>query len=308
MKKSLYILFVAPLLLFSCKKDHTVPKTQSPKLYQVNFKVSNFTNQQGNFSLRQHTNSLKLSSLTSPGTYLDLLYYYVFDSNNNVVKQKYQDSTMADMGKITDSLPAGTYTLAIVAGKKTLSIRDDGFGPYFYYPNNHWQDTFYDSFQLTVGSSNINQDITLTRDVGKLEVQLLDNTLPSTVDSLVVHVYGDVANKTLIDGRSSGLPSQAQPVTYSFLIPASAKNKPGFTADMIIASPQDVYVDIAYKDSNNKLIFVPNTYMLAAFNLNTTMVLSGYLFPDNQSPQTFLVKADTAWNSATTQVNFSRKR
>lgn len=307
MKKILYILLTAPLLVFSCKKEHSAsPVTHSQKLCKVAFNVANFQQQGGTFALKPHVNSLRVDSLTSPNTYLDVLYYVVFDSNQSPVKEKYQDSTMANMGMITDSLPAGNYTIAIVAGKKGLQIgTDPGTESYFTYPNNYWQDTFYGSFPLTVGTENVSQNVTLTRDVSKLEIQLSDNTLPSTVDSLVVDIYEDPSQKDLVNGQPLGLASQAQPVTYSFLIPASAKNKPGFTKDIIIANAQGVFVDIGWKDSNNKLAFVPNSYMPLTINPNTTLVLSGYLFPANQSPQTFLVKADTAWSTTTTQTNFS---
>ena len=306
MKKTLYLLLIAPLLLFSCKKEHSVPPViHSPKLYRVAFNIANFQQQVKAFAIKQHANSLDVNSLTSPGAFLDVLYYVVFDSNQNPVKEKYQDSTMSNMGMITDSLPAGNYSITIVAGKKGLQIRTD-LGPesYFYYPHNYWQDTFFGSFPLTVGTENISQDVTLNRTVGKLEVELLDNTLPATVDSLIVTVYSTNAYKSLVDGSSYNFPSAT--VTHSFPIPASAKSKPGFTVDMILKT-SDTYITIGWKDSNNKLTVIANTGDVDII-ANQTLAMSGYLIPADQAPQTFVVKADTAWNSTPNQQSFSLRR
>ncbi len=319
MKKLLFILSMVPFILFSCKKEHGLSiKASSAKKYAVHIQVANFTTKQSAFALRTKRSQLASSdTLTDLSGYIDQFYYVVIDSTLNLVKTIVQDSTYcSSMGTITDSLPAGRYYIALVAGKNGLKIGTPGqlVGTYGYagepwqgtffsaYPDGylglHWQDTFEDEFTITVGTQNINQTVTLNRVVGKLEVTLLDN-IPANADSLFVSNFGP---------GPAGLNGGFFPVnnTYSFAIPASAKGQPNFTVDMLLYNNTGGYLGavdpgksftITCKDAGGNVLGTSTANAVAVYP-NQKTILSGNLFTgsgNNGSPQTFTAVADTTW-------------
>ena len=101
--------------------------------------------------------------------YLDVLFYYVFDSNGDWVHHAMQDSTFCDQfGIINDSLQNGTYTIIIAAGKTGLQDSNGGAGTtiaqsYVTYGGIDWQDTFFKRFSITITGSDVNQAVVLNR-------------------------------------------------------------------------------------------------------------------------------------------------
>jgi hypothetical protein len=300
MKRSLLILLIAPIFFFSCKKES---KNMPAKKYAVNVNVMNFTQKQTTFALRHTSDHLASDTLTNLNSYIDLLYYVVLDQNFNTVKTKLQDSTMNNLGAITDSLAAGTYYIALVAGKKGLEFTPTpGLGGYYDYSGKGWQDTFWASFTLIVGDSNISRSVTLTRAVGKLEVQIADN-MPSNADSLYITVDGDAIQKNILD--SSFFVTHS--ITFPVYIPASAKGNPNFTVDRLIGGiSQSFHVTLTCKDAGGSVINTVTTDPIYCY-ANKKTVLSGDLFSvtTSSSPQSFTVKVDTAWSSTTNQQSFS---
>jgi len=328
MKKTLFLVAIAAIIFTSCKKEHGLTaKTSSAKKYAVNIQVANFKTTHGNFALRTKASHLASSSdtLTDLASYVDLFYYVVIDSTLNLVKTIEQDSTYCStMGTITDSLPAGKYYIALLAGKNGLKIGTPGqlVGTYGYagepwqgtffsaYPDGylglHWQDTFEDEFTITVGTQNINQTVTLNRVVGKLEVTLLDN-IPANADSLFVSNFGP---------GPAGLIGGFFPVnnTYSFAIPASAKGQPNFTVDMLLYNNTGGYLGavdpgqiftITCKDAGGNVLGTATVNPVAVYP-NQKTIVSGNLF-NNRAPQSFTAIVDTAWSSGITQVGFRLK-
>jgi hypothetical protein len=306
MKRILLLCIAVALTFFSCKKDHSALTTVSGKKYRIAFTISNFEQQRASFSLAkqrslslQHNLADTLSGMAATN-YLDLLYFCVFDANQHLVTTITQDSTFCDQfGLITDSLPQGQYTVAIVAGKNGLQINNSS-GHFFNYGGLAWQDTFWDSFTITVGSSPISQDVTLNRIVGKLEVTLLDN-VPANADSLFISVDGDAINKSLFDASSGGYKTTGFPV----FIPASTAGKPNFTVDRLIGGVNYPFdVSLSWKDSGNHLSPVTKVSSITVI-ANEKTVLSGNLFglTGNNNQQSFVVKVDTAW-LLTNQLSF----
>jgi hypothetical protein len=314
MKKTLLFAVVPALLLFSCKKEHSPQSKAAQKLYKVNLNVTNFHLKQSTFSLRHGATLASGDTLTNLGSYLDVLYYVVYNNADGqaVRMPLMQDSTMANMGMITDSLPAGSYEIAIIAGKKGLAINRYGLtaSANFGYGNYFWQDTFWDVFTLTVGSSNVSQDVTLKRVVSKLEVQITD-AVPASADSLSITIDPEVLSKQLDLGIPTGLaPTEA--FVYTVPIPAAWKGQPNFTVNKIIGNTQNGIntITLKYKDAGNHIIdtavinnvqFVNNTKIILSGNLCTTGM------GGSTSPQSFTVKADTAWGGSS-QINFGLRR
>src|SRR5437588_979377 len=154
MRKRLLLSAIAAMLLFACRKEHTASINPALKKYKVAFNVSNFSQYRANFALKQHTFAVRQHNLadsvaTLDASALDVLYYYVFDrsmAGSPAVHVITQDSTFCDQfGIITDSLPAGHYTIAIVAGKKGLISENGGdiFNTFDTYGGLNWQDIFF---------------------------------------------------------------------------------------------------------------------------------------------------------------------
>ena len=298
------------LYLFSCKKEHSgTIKNPSVKKYAVRFNVTNFTQKQGAFSIR-HKN-LSSDTLTNLNSYFDVLDCFIYDqpypADPTIIKQ---DSTMANMGVITDSLAAGNYTIIIIAGKKGLSYDGLLFKPQdaeFGY-GGKWQDAFQTRVYVTVGAGNTTQNITLKRTVGKLEVQLLDN-IPATADSLIVSVNSETLTQEL---DNAIVYNGTFVANYAMQIPASAKGKPNFVMDRIIGNTDEINgktVTITCKDASNHVI-ATKTVNDVYFKANTKTILSGNLFTGSGGgqSQSFTAKADTAWGSTPTTVNFGLRR
>ena len=129
MKKTLLLSVLADMCLFSCKKDHSASTSLSAKKYKVTFNVTNFHTK----SKRPSPSGTKpvtwlIPTMANPGDYPDVPYCVVYDTDGSFsVRTVIQDSTMANMGMITDSLPKGTYPVYFFAGKKGLTTTGIGY-------------------------------------------------------------------------------------------------------------------------------------------------------------------------------------
>ena len=329
MKKTLFLVAIAAIILSSCKKEHGLTiKTSSVKKYAVNIQVANFKTTHGNFALRTKGSHLASSSdtLTNLASYIDQFYYIVLDNNYNIIKMIAQDSTMANMGMINDSLAAGNYDIVMIAGKKGIEVSPGGailsVPVYGYasqpwqgsfwtaYPNGYiglpWQDAFKYEYRLTVGTQNIDLTATLNRVVGKLEVTLLD-PIPANADSLSISVYG--AGPGVVPGVSN----LEVTTTFKVGIPESVKGQPNFTIDRLLLdntnfallSDRDS-ITITCKDAGGNVLGNA-TVSQVTITANQKTILSGKLF-NNSAPQSFTAVIDTAWSSGVTQTAFSLKR
>jgi len=318
MKRTLLLASAAVLFLFSCKKEHSASTMPPGKKYKLTFNVSNLSQQRANFSVKQKALSIKRHNLADSvvaleGSSIDVLYYYIFDPSQPgqpIVHTITQDSTLCDQfGMITDSLPAGHYIVAIVAGKKGL-IAQNGYAALntlVGYNSLNWQDTFFYWAQIDVSATPANYDVTLQRIVGKLELQLLDS-IPASAKTIKIAVYQEFsALNMLFHDIDDGIVDTG----FTFkTIPASAIGKPNFIVDRIQGATTfylDVYIT-AFDASNHVLAKVKVTGVKC--NPNQKTILSGKLFGNGNTDnsQTFQVKVDTAWSSTVNQQNFSLRR
>jgi len=312
MKKIIPLLLIAPLFLFSCKKDHSASSGPSGKKYPVTFNVTNFAQQKGVFAVsRQTTNSVKTDDvLTDVGGYLDVLYYYVYDNNNNFVHKIAQDSTMSNLGTVTDTLPLGTYKIIIAAGKKGLVSANESnlFQANIGYGSIDWQDTFFDSFAYTVTNASNNQDVIMHRIVTELELNLTD-TIPANANTITMAVYPEFTDYLIGQLVQSGIEDTLK---TTITIPSSAKGKAGFTFDKIYGNGNQntgYDVELTAMDASNHIIGSAHVTNVQSGQGQRT-VLSGKLFNSTASgsPQSFQVKVDTAWSTTINQVSFSLRR
>lgn len=300
MKKNLFLLLAAPAFLFSCaKQNQSKTPLISGKKYKVTFNIANFSQSQGIFTNKLKVNSTSADTLTNIRDYLNLLYYDAYNqfgrADNHV--PIVQDSTMANMGTIVDSLPAGTYNLQIVAGKKGLALDNyyQAVISTFGYGGFNWQDTFWANVSVTVGNQSLTKTVTLNRVVSKIEIQILDN-IPANADSLIM-TMPDYGNMNFYYG-SAQVFDPLSTTRLAVKIPTAAKGHPNFIIDKIIANTVLPYqVDITCKDASNAVIAHADANNVVS-KQNTKTIVSGKLFGGSTpAAQGFQVKIDTAWAS-----------
>ncbi len=321
MKKALLIFAIAATLLFSCRKEHNASINPAAKKYKIAFNVSNFSQFRANFALKQHAFAIKqhnlADSVISPGSYLDVLYYLVFDGNGNYIKTISQDSTMCDQfGLIKDSLASGNYFIAIAAGKNGMNsvAKDTRIDSYYTYGNGFaWQDAFYAGFNLTVTNVPVSQNVTLHRSVSKFELQVED-TIPRSANTIGLSLTPEFWNLAYNTGTLPFSATVGGKDSVVYTIPASAKGRAGYTLDRIVSDTYGyypTYAVITCRDVSNKIISQKIVGGLI-FMVNEKTILSGKLFNGvnemNGGQQSFQVKIDTAWNSIPLQQSFSLRR
>ena len=296
---------MVPFILVSCKKEHGLSLKTLAKKHAVTFNVTNFKQSHGAFALRIKSSHLASDTLANLAGYIDLLYYVVRDSNNTVIKTIVQDSTMANMGVITDSLATGNYSIGMVAGKNGLALTTDpGYGLLYGYSGNAWEDTFLTSFSLTVGSQDITMAPSLNRVVGKLEVTLQD-AVPQNAARLLIAVANYSSEAQVFGGA---LPPNYQYFNYAVAIPASAIGQTNFTVDRLVFGNSGSYFDIhlVAEDAVGNVIGTAVAWSVV-IPANQKLILSGNLFNSSYS-QTFTASADTTWGSGGPQIGFSLRK
>ena len=326
MKKAILFTLVASLLLSSCKKDHSGGNntiTPVPKTYKVNFNVSGFTQTITNAATNKlQTNSLKTAAITGIGGNLDQLFYYVFDSQGKLVHFLSQDSTTTKFGNISDSLPAGTYTVVIGAGKKGFNIFTSGPGdtpendwyfsytPNYYYSLNKiiapWEDTFYDKFQITV-AGDINQNVSLNRIVGQLQVVVLD-AIPAAANSITVSINPeDIAfrfypTEQLIGQTLTGPPATGVTTLDTSFISSAAKGTTNYTITSLVGNTINPFtVKITMYDASQNIIGSAEADNVTC-QKNTRTILSGNLTGSNNG---FNITVGGAWNPNPITIPFN---
>ena len=314
MKKALLLSAIVAIFFFSCKKDHSTSINPVVKKYKVAFNVANFSQYRASFALKQHAFAVRqhnlADSVVSVSSYLDVLYYLVFDGNGNYLKTISQDSTMCDQfGFITDSLASGNYFIAIAAGKSGMTSvpginRIDSY--YTYGKSFAWQDAFYASFNLTVTNMPVSQNVTLHRSVSKFELHVED-TIPQSANTIGLSLTPEFWNLSYNHGTLPVSTTGGGKDSVVYTIPTSAKGHKGYTLDRMVSDTYGyypTYAVITCRDASNNIITQKIVGGLF-FSVNQRTILSGRLFDNStgQAPQSFQVKVDTAWGS-TNHISF----
>jgi hypothetical protein len=192
MKNLLSALLLA-LVFAGCAKnletENEVSKTEKTK-YAVNFVISDFGVTKGQMSTSGNKTTLDAGDVLSD--YADNLYYRIYNANGICINGTDQTRSSSAFGTIVDALPSGTYTVSIIAAKGTL-IPPDKNNPLkssTFFPsnsvNNSWNDTFFKTFTITVGTSAITQSVRLDRVVAGVEVVLEDAIAPDAAKISVI--------------------------------------------------------------------------------------------------------------------------
>jgi hypothetical protein len=306
MKKYL-ILIATAIIFFSCKKENagTIINDSpalSKTLYPVAFNFSAFEIT----GVKTSTNSLNTSALKDQIKYLR---YFVFsgplDPRNELVpfKRKTQKSTDSNFGLITDSLPAGQYSIFFVGAqapgdvsmeRKTAS---DLYGsPIFYYNNSSIYDTFNKQVDLVV-SAPVNQSVVLTRVTTKITIKFTD-IMPANATTVKVSFEDfPIGANLLLNSGNSRPHSDIDPyptATFSFPVKDTDKGKTGYTLSTLVWPHFYPTISIDCYGLNNELIAHKElSRVIPILNANTNYIFSGKLF----SQSTFSITINDQWNT-----------
>jgi hypothetical protein len=309
--KMYLILIAVAVIFFSCKKENAgtivndkpaVAKT----LYPVGFNFSVFEATGVKIS-QTATNSLSTLALKDQIKYL---HYFVYSGSIDPrielvpVKQKTQKSTDANFGNITDSLPAGQYSIFFVGAQAPGDVSmerkftTDLYGhPIFYYNNSSIYDTFNKRVDLVI-SAPVNQPVVLTRVTTKITIKFTD-IMPSNAAKIKVSFEDFPLGADLLyntgDHHAHWELGEVYPTaTFSFPVNSSDKGKTGFTLSTLVW-PHYLTINIDCFGLNGELIAHKKlTKIIPDILANTNYIFSGKLFDQNSH---FSVNINDEWNA-----------
>jgi hypothetical protein len=214
--KKVFLMLSVCLIFFSCKKEEEDSQPViNKKLFPVSFNLSGFKVQTGAIS--------KLASKASASNDLsesvNYIYYSVWDeygSGGQLIKSINQTSADPDFGTIRDSLPEGSYFVAVFASKRPINATPDesgSLGTQRVLMDLPATDVFYANATIAVGGE-VAESLTLSRIVGKLVIQIED-VIPLDARDLHISTYRWANSVTFSSGRSDGF-SWANSYTYTF--------------------------------------------------------------------------------------------
>lgn len=301
MKKILLFFLVISASFFSCKKDGSGTTNPSQKTLKVNFKVAGFSQQLTDASKQRQVNSIKTDATSNLTSAFSFFHYFAFDAKGVRVSHIDQDSSYADFGNISDNLPAGTYKFLFVGGQSGMNMVYNGYSGYgsiegyggSYLP---WKDTFYQSFDLTVTSGEVNQSVTLKRIFAQLSINLLDK-IPANASKITLTASAEYENYFFEVGNS-GTP---QPYTATYIVPASAIGTANFKRTILLSNTTTPFTaTITCYDASGKIIgqAIINNITLQA---NTQTILSGNLFATSTN---FAIGLNQDWSSGPISIQF----
>lgn len=280
-------------------------------------------------SLKNHINNLLYLAYDSAGNEVGRIRQYTYKDGykyNYWPYDSYWKVYNKPFGSIVDSLPAGKYTVifigstydflinsrykedpapddreklqtALIAEESTLSWRISYTG-----------DTFVKKFTINVADPKIQQDVTLDRITGKLEVNILD-AIPAVADQFEFRFVGAGSGITLSNMRLFGATyydeSDVPPFPLIQIKP-SDKGKTNYQYTKFLfggsTTPIEVTVEIRCHDTNGHLMASKIVTGVPIY-INKRTILKGKLF--DTSPQvSFNVSVNSEWDPNALQVPF----
>lgn len=305
------------MITASCKKDNKQATAPGNKKYNVNFAVSDFT--------QQHTSFLSLNSLQTNATtnYVEVnsdtiskkyrVLYYLRegqDSGGSITTQtsavQYQGDS--DFGTFTQQLLPGTYTYLIVGGENDSPGSTNKKGRYLEVANGGYDlqyelvllgggritstdfnDFFLKQVTFTITNTDINQSVSLDRMVGKLDVVIQD-AIPSNITSIDLRI-APTAN--VFDVNSGPLVNSL--ANDEFFISAALHGTTNFDMSTLILNTSRPFAVTIAAYNGTTLIASKNITGITC-SANKVTLLKGNLFGGTGTGGSINVKGDTTWN------------
>jgi hypothetical protein len=323
----LALIHIAVLLFSGCSKSENVDM-KDQKLYPITFNVTtgfkqeilpmasatiknNSTRISNQQALNRKTLASTLTNESSPSTLsqsIVTIEYVIYNASDltNRVKWSVQHNTDPSFGNIKEELPAGNYTITMVA----LSSHDyyfdswDGYQNMFVSPNG--ADLFSKSLNFTVGDVKEPIDINLDRRVAKLDVNITDS-IPKNISLITigaitsrdVWLNKDVLNinpGTILTSISHYIDEQEAGKSNLVLSKYINPNANGqVTSDVNIT---------AYNSTG--IVIINKSIKGVKFEKNKKTILTGALFTnaDNSPLSNFSIQVNNAWDHENIEVSF----
>ena len=338
MKKYIFSLIVIVSVMSACKKDAINTNKNNKGTTPVTFNIG-FAQTTGSFSVSNKAHKFGTHSLASASVDSTLkanastLYIVVYPADGSHLFFTKQLSTDTVFGKVQYNLPAGTYTVAFAAGQTGLNYGGTNLSSddlVYSIPlsggnfDNSWKDTFFKKMTITVGSTPVNQSVSLDRIDSQIIVNIED-AIPSTVKFIRV---------TASDNNFDG--SEPSFTPYFIISTATATGDPGvlsaYTSLTIPVTPGVKNTKFAFFTLNSihpYIVRIVGTDHLPVGNFNGVpnatgqqigyaevdsvmvvpghqTVLSGNLFGGNGLTNTggFNINVNPTWSPTTTTIPF----
>lgn len=336
MKRHIFSIMAILIVLSACKKDAANKKVNDNKTIPVTFSVG-YSQSKGSFGGAANIGKFKTRNLavdTTLAKYASVIYVGVYTTSGSQLFLTKQLSTDTVFGTVKYNLPAGDYIVTFAGGQggmietgTTLSNTyiNYGIGGNGYNP---WQNTFFQKMNLTVGSTSINQNVTMDR-IGAQLVVNIEDAVPATAKSIMVSMTDNptqmAGNAFQVGSETNGIPGNppSDPgLMYAYTPPGvtltpGTKNYQLSIAFLKVAAPYTVTI-AAYNTvlgadpTNSPLPSQPNITVAYYVIPNVTAqagaqtVLSGRLFGGNGLTNTggFQMTIDPQWSSTTTTIPF----
>lgn len=302
------------LSLFACKKDTAPVRSVAPddgKKVALNIRTNDFL---------QHLEPLPGSNNKIAGTGKALrdsvlaakvshLYYLLYDDAGNRISSMHQDADVTeDFGSFYDSVAPGIYTMVLLASQSPLDISpyNQLSGSSFAVPMVTWgemenmPDIFYTKEGVSVsnGSEPMELNMTLSRIVGNLQINILDMPQPGSGDTSVSIKITPEAFTFFPDQGTTAI--GAADIINAKVNRISLNTFSAYVLNTV--SPFTVtisYVDPLTGQPQTKVINNVSCYM------NRRTILSGYLYggsaPGNNGVKVILLDS---WSGDDNQVQF----
>jgi hypothetical protein len=277
--------FFIAMVLLSCKKD----KNENPeegKKYQVSLNVSGFTQTITDIKTTSTGGGLQTSAISPVADIANVLHYFVYNASNQLVGELHQTSATANFGTVTDTFSPGTYTVAILAG---MGGPTDYSGQDRYFSTGGY-DTYFKKTTITVTSGPVEQNVTLDRIVGQLQIKITD-AIPVETKTISVQV-SDYKHSMLTGDIQNDKPYS---LYKTITVPDAAKGLPDFLITSYVSkfgTPLTVIITASNTAGANIARVTINNVM---FSANTRTLLSGALFDSGTNG--FTTSFNETWDS-----------
>jgi hypothetical protein len=204
MKKHILSLIAIIAVFSACKKDAVNTGKNNKGTTAVTFNLG-FTQTTGAFSVLHKSGKIGSNALASVDPTLaansSILYIAIYPSDGSRLFLTKQLSTDTVYGKAQYNLPPGTYTVVFAAGQSDFfytgtNLSNDAITYSTPLPNdnfdNSWKDTFFKKITLTVGSSPVNQSVSLDRIDSEVIVDIED-AIPADVKFMALSATDQLA-------------------------------------------------------------------------------------------------------------------
>lgn len=299
MKKSLLALSIAGLAFASCQKDGATPASpaqpldRTGKKYPVEIKLQQFVQQTGPMEKngRSAGSQLKDPDLADKVAYIE---YRVFNGSQLVsAKSQHKTDNPANFGSLRDSLPAGTYTVSLVASNSPILLMSDKWINFESAMEVRTDDVYRKSFSIDVsaGGSSTVADVTLERAMSKVELNILDlQQIQNLNRAVIVEVYPanyridiETGNADSWDGPRAQLISRSASGLYEgYVVPNTQANLVIRVMDNLTGT------------------FVGHKEFPVTFERNKKLIVTGYMMaPPSGTNGNFDIQLNQAWDGQT---------